>query len=588
MNILKFRLPDNINKKEDLVITCDTSNNPISMYSDMIWNFSSQLDRKTDYGYQLHFDKTFSNGKKILHSNVMLITFKDLMYKLSYSGLKFKTLKNYFEDIFTFLNYVYIHLGVDDIKNLTESDVDGYVEYLISQDKAYNTIRAKLFVIKNGFFKYRNELDYYLLFEPFKNVNITKTVKNNSNVKKQKQTDVIPDNSWKSIINTCKSYIETYNLNLNNEDHILSSYKKELTTKNNNFRVYYTLEKVLKKKSRDIYESRITHINFIKNVQISCAMLIQAFTGMRVSELYSILRDSVISELVDVDGEEINILKIKGRTYKYVDKNNYGKEVGREVFWICPPIVEEAIKALNHINQGTLHYLSEHNLDVSKTGLFMIFQSFSNQVNFSVDKHYKKFLDEHNIKLDFEFGSHSFRRTLARFLARSLIDVPIDVIREQFKHYSKHITFYYMREDEKADIEFAELISEYVDNKDNETSKHLFSEIKAKLDNSILTARNVDELLEYVDGRKINLINEFMASVNEKPEILSPIGCLTCNGNVIIPNIHSSYWQELLVLYDEMIELEPNSIWHKQEREMVKKVVLELENNNVYITGEIK
>jgi integrase len=588
MNVLKFRFPENINKKEDLVITCDTSNNPISMYSDMIWNFSSQIDRKTDYGYQLHFDKTFSNGKKILHSNVMLITFKDLMYKLSYSGLKFKTLKNYFEDIFTFLNYVYIHLGVEDIKNLTESDVDGYVEYLISQDKAYNTIRAKLFVIKNGFFKYRNELDYYLLFEPFKNVNITKTVKNNSNVKKQKQTDVIPDSSWKAIINTCKSYIDTYNLNLNNEDHILSSYKKELTTKNNNFRVYYTLEKVLKKKYRDIYESRITHINFIKNVQISCAMLIQAFTGMRVSELYSILHDSVISELVDVDGEEINILKIKGRTYKYVDKNNYGKEVGREVFWICPPIVEEAIKALNHINQGTLHYLSEHNLDVSKTGVFMIFQSFSNQVNFSVDKHYKKFLDEHNIKLDFEFGSHSFRRTLARFLARSLIEIPIEVIREQFKHYSKHITFYYMREDEKADIEFAELISEYVDNKDNETSKYLFSEIKAKLDNSILTARNVDELLEYVDGRKINLINEFMASVNEKPEILSPIGCLTCNGNVIIPNIHSIYWQELLVLYDEMIELEPNSIWHKQEREMVKKVVLELENNNVYITGANK
>lgn len=588
MNVLKFRLPDKVDKKENIVISYDNDINVVSLYSDNSWDFSSTLSRRASYGYQLHFNQKFSNGNNLLNSSVMLETFKDLMYKISCSGVKFKTLKNNFNDIFTFLNYVYVDLKIEDITKLTEHDIDSYVDYLINQKKSYNTIRAKLFIIKNGFFKYRNELDYCIDFEPFKNINITKQVKNNSNVLKHKQTELIPDKDWKDIIKLSKSYLELYNENLETEEYIFNRYKTALTAKHNNFREYYASDAFKFNVSKSTYRNRSSHVSFVKNVQISCAMIIQAFTGMRMSELHSITKDSIIHDIVNSNNEQIDILKIKGKTYKYVEKNNFGKEAGREVFWICPPIVEEAINTLNHINKGTLHYLSAKGINTSESSVFLSFQTFSDRVSFDVDFYYKRFLDDHNIKLDFEFSSHSFRRTFARFLARSLIEIPIEVIREQFKHYSKHITFYYMREDEKADIEFAELISEYVDNKDNEHSKYLFSEIKSKLETSILTARNVDELLEYVDGRKINLINEFMASINEKPEILSPIGCLTCNGNVIIPNIHSSYWQDLLVLYDEMIDLEPNSIWHKQEREMVKKVVLELENNNVYITGEIK
>lgn len=588
MNVLKFRLPKEINKKEELIVSYDNDNNPLSIYSDNRWDFSSSISRRTRSGFNLNFDRIFSNGQKLLNKPLILETYKDLMYKLSNSGIKFQSIQHNFHDIFTFLDYMYSKLNVEDISTLTENDVNEYIDYLISKKMAYNTIRARLFIVKNGFFKYRNELDYCILFEPFKDINITKKVKNNSNVIKHKQTELIPDKNWKEIIKLCKSYVDLYNSNVDTENYILSVYKHSLTLTYNNFRAYYSSSNFINNIDNSNYKNRNEHVSFIKNVQISCAMIIQAFTGMRMSELHSITKDCIIHDIVNLNNEQIDILKIKGRTYKYVEKNNFGKEAGREVFWICPPIVEEAINTLNHINKGTLHYLSTKDIDISESSVFMAFQSFSDRIAFDVDIYYKRFLDKHNIKLEFEFSSHSFRRTFARFLARSLIEIPIEVIREQFKHYSKHITFYYMREDEKADIEFAELISEYVDNKNNETSKYLFSEIKAKLDDSILTARNVDELLEYVDGRKINLINEFMASVNEKPEILSPIGCLTCNGNVIIPNIHSSYWQDLLVLYDEMIELEPNSIWHKQEREMVKKVVLELENNNVYITGEIK
>lgn len=588
MSVLKFRLPDYIDKKENIIISKCENGSPLSLYSDNVWDYSSVFCRKSVFGYRLHFDKKFSNNKNILNSAILLETFKDLIYRISNSGVKFKTLKNNFNDIFTFLDYIYVELKIDNITKLNEQDINSYVDYLISKKMSYNTIRAKLFIVKNGFFKYRNELNYCINFEPFKDINITKKVKNNSNVLNHKQTELIPDTIWKNIIKLSKSYIDSYKSNLKNEDYIFEVYKNSLNLKSNNLRGYYSSCKFKNNVNNSNYKNRSEHNSFIKNVQISCAIIIQAFTGMRISELYSIKKDCIISETVNLNNEKIDILKIKGTTYKYVDKNGFGKESGKEVFWICPPIVNEAIETLNNINKGTLYYLNKKEIEIKDLNVFLLFQTFSERVAFDVNLYYKDFLENHNIYLDFNFSSHSFRRTFARFLARSLIEIPIEVIREQFKHYSKHITFYYMREDEKADIEFSELISEYVENKDLDSGRYLFLEVKSKLDSAIITARNIEELIEYANGRKVNLINEFMASVNEKPEILSPIGCLTCNGNVIIPNIHLKYWNELLVLYDEMIELEPNSVWHKQEREMVKKVILELENNNIYITRGVE
>lgn len=581
MNIVSLKNYDSICSKKDIIVSFDSNNNPMSLYSDNVWDFSSSIIRKVDYGYNIHFDRIFSNNQRLLNNEIMTQTLKDIIYKLSISGIKFKTLKNYFIDLFMFLDYTHSVLNIDNINNLKESEINGYIDYLISKKMAYNTIRGKLFVIKNSFFKYRNDLNYSISFEPFKTINTTKKIKNNTNVKKHHQTDIISDLKWKEIINICQNYMKIYNNNIENENYITSRYKHHLNVKHNNFGAYYNTFKL----SNSPYKNRTEHSKFIKNVQISCAMIIQAFTGMRVSELLSIKSECITRDNIETDGSSIEILKIKGHSYKYVEKDHFGRECGKEVFWICPPIVEEAVNTLSHINKGTSFYLEKRGHEYSNLPIFMSFQTFSSSVVFDVEKYYNRFLDENNINIDFNFNTHAFRRTFARFLARSIIDIPIEVIKEQFKHYSKHITFYYMKEDEKSDIEFAELINEYIDTKDTSQSKYLFDEIKNKLDSSILTVNNVDELITYVNCNKLNLITEFMASINEKPEILSPIGCLTCHGNVIIPKIHLSYWEDLLVLYDEMIELEPNSIWHNQEREMIRNVVNELKQNKAYITG---
>ncbi len=46
------------------------------------------------------------------------------------------------------------------------------------------------------------------------------------------------------------------------------------------------------------------------------------------------------------------------------------------------------------------------------------------------------------------------------------------------------------------------------------------------------------------------------------------------------------YWKEMLILYKELIELEPNSIWHKKEHLSIKNVVNKLNNGEAYISGE--
>jgi len=184
--------------------------------------------------------------------------------------------------------------------------------------------------------------------------------------------------------------------------------------------------------------------------------------------------------------------------------------------------------------------------------------------------------------------SHCFRRTLARFLSRSLIDIEIEAIKEQFKHFSKDVTLYYMREDKQLESNFAELLEEYegAETNDNENGRELiFDKMRDSIGSAILTANNLDELMLLTNGKQLTVVNEYAASISDSTKIFSPIDCLTCEGNVIIPTIHYEYWAEMLATYDELIDIEPNSIWYKKEREMVQGVIKTLKENKVYITG---
>lgn len=137
-----------------------------------------------------------------------------------------------------------------------------------------------------------------------------------------------------------------------------------------------------------------------------------------------------------------------------------------------------------------------------------------------------------------------------------------------------------MKEDLKNDGSFSDLINEYTKNNDN---KLIFEEVNNKFNNSILNANNINEIRCFVGTKQVSLINEYMATLDMNNKGISPLKSLTCEGTIILPNIHLDYWKEMLLLYEELIELEPNSIWYKNEYQMIKSVIKNLENGNAHI-----
>jgi len=200
---------------------------------------------------------------------------------------------------------------------------------------------------------------------------------------------------------------------------------------------------------------------------------------------------------------------------------------------------------------------------------------------------YDRKINELGIDTSFKITSHNFRRTFARFLARSILKIEVDIIKEQFKHFSKDITLYYMRESEKLDSSFSELIEGYIKEKEDTIEKKvLFDKIDNKISKALVTANNYNELSIFMAGRQLKVVNDYASTINEESTVFSPIECLTCEGNIILPDVHKSYWIELELMYEELINLEPNSIRFKQELNMVKKVIKKLNKNEAYISGE--
>ena len=197
---------------------------------------------------------------------------------------------------------------------------------------------------------------------------------------------------------------------------------------------------------------------FLKNVSISAGILIQAFTGMRESELLALNENCVVIENKEDINNKIN--KIKGYTFKYETNNLIEEKTGRLVDWLCPEIVIRAIECLKIMNSNANY---KFNKEVQKNNIsngIMTFQegidllfieNYSGEIKNPklkrVTKYYNDFINEHGINLDFKLTSHCFRRTLARLFAKSILNLPVDILKEQFKHFSKEITYYYLKED---------------------------------------------------------------------------------------------------------------------------------------------
>jgi len=605
--LLKYEgnLKNNIDKSKFMISAQVKNNKTIihSIYSDNMWNFSYKvLNNSKMRGNKIFFNKlTFKNGEKLEDKLFILDILKDCCYKMISQGLKIKTINLNTTALFKFLNYMYSELNIEDPSLLTKEQVNNYIDYFLKNDnsKSFSHINNSIYVVKNTLYKYRKEINYGIEFEPYEHINLSQKLKRTSKAVSMKQTEIIPDTTWQSMSSCCEQYLNNYLDNLENEKEINLLFEAALMfsiRKTKEFSSNYSKELSMFKRFKNSRE----HFDLLNNTQIAASIIIQAYTGMRASELYSLKTNCILTECVKFNEKEYNIKKIQGITFKYQESLSMSEQEGKLTSWLCPPIVEKAVLVLTEISNKTRslykHYLenglNEKNHKDYKRELDSLFLRVTMSRVLRVERNqvtekYKDFLKLNNIEIDFKLSSHCFRRTIARFFARSLIDIPLNALKEQFKHYSSDITQYYMKEGKNADSDFMELMEGYSNAKKQNNSKDeklLFEKMQKTFDSSITSATNVDQLLKIVNGRKVKIINEYMVQLEGNELVLNPLESLTCDGVLILPELHLEYWKEMLVLYDELVVLEPNSIWYKQEKTLIENVVNKLKKKEVYIT----
>lgn len=575
-----FNLKKDIDLKKDIIISLNPKNNSIiSKYSDSIWDFTliNFNNKSLKEKIILNFNKTLSNGKSLTEYNEHLECLKDFCYLHLIEGYKTTTILQKYKDMFSFFDYI-ISKNLLNLNNVEALIIDNYINYLSSNDVSYSTFKNKLLPLKSFFYDKRQTLKYNLEFDPFPNGSFKAFSNRKNSFSNSKQTDIIEDEKWKEIIlysiNTMTSMsikkefktlidfcIEDYNYEKNNN-------RSQRTL---NFRNWFN------KRGEDLVK-----FNFeLNDIMISCGIIIQAFTGMRISELLSLKRNCVEKVEVCINDKIEIVNKINGITFKYQKENLIDMSSGKETFWYAPDIVVTAINTIEEINQLSYYIFQKEELETENKDLLFLCNFFSasrkpiiNKIGYKM----KDFLLRGNIDLDFKFSSHCFRRTLARFFARNLLGLQVDILKEQFKHFSKDITLYYMREDLRSESSYQDIMEGYL-KKDTHTP---YEAINTEINKMIMSANNYEELKLFINGKHINTLNEFLLNVNND-KLLSPIQSLTCEGVIILPELHLDYWQEMHIMYEELISLEPNSIWYNREILMVKNVIETLKKGNAYI-----
>ena len=599
MNTLKIDYNYNItellkNDKNELIISLNGSH-VLSRYKDDYWDLSfKMLSNNSSKIKGVSFDNKKINNISLKKFPFLYEALKDIAYKMIVSGEKTQTIYHKINRIMYFYNYIVNECKKENINDMEENEIEFYFNYISNNKKnlSKSIILSYLNAVKS-FFTYRMELIYNIRFEPFVNITNKSLFKHKDN----KQKEIIEDDVWQEITLSCDNKINEFIKNVKEERYIIEHYKCKL---NKGMKLKARDISRLSKYFKDKYVTVDNHKAYLENIQYYGGILIQAYTGMRMSELLSLKRNCVVKEDYETSTFKGEITKIKGITFKYEDVTSIDTAEGRLVEWYCPNIILKVIEVLSLISEYTetvLKNYADDSIDIKdKLGnLFIsvkkpISKNENGLVSFTrFDLKYNEKINELGIKTPIKITSHSFRRTFARFLARSILKIEIDIIKEQFKHFSKDITLYYMRESDKMDSAFSELVEGYINaqnNNDSKNEKALYDKIDSTLQQAIMTANNFDELSIFMAGRQLKVVNEYTATINDKSSILSPIECLTCDGNVILPDIHKSYWSELLVMYNELIELEPNAVRFQQERNMVEKVLNKLDNKEIYITGD--
>jgi len=323
----------------------------------------------------------------------------------------FSTTKKHYNQSKCFFKYL-ISNNILSLNKVTQETVLGYRNYLFETYENENIIHDNLYSVK--------VINKQRKFLPdcFKD-NLLKGIEHFFNLglktKKSKQTKIIDDLTFKNIVGIANNNLifteELISTRLLWEDlKIEYGYyenRKNRTKKDKNNiinKINYRLMKV---------QSHYKNINDFKShnndVVFSCMSLILAYTGMRISEVLSMPVDCLKKKKTHCDDIEYDIYYIKSTTFKY-ETNAEGVKNTNDMRseWLANGEVAKAVDVLQRLYQK----------DRVRSNCDFLFCSVKGD---NVKQLSYSYTDE-KIKIlvnDKTFNMHQFRRTFARFVARS-------------------------------------------------------------------------------------------------------------------------------------------------------------------------
>ena len=460
----------------------------LSAYSDIIWDFNLENQNKAlkKSASQMKFDRKLPNGSRLNEdSNVKLLdNFKSalcvLFRKVQKKGNlpSAATKKNIYGDLWAFVCFLN-ERQIEEFQDTLAEDFSAYRTFLLNSDFCNNTKYIRMQVLCD-LFRLRGKLDFQFSVDPMGGMESFDFFIGGRRTKAlgPYKYQSIPDEVAKDLVKKSVDLLDNCESLLKVERElrdplIFSPSKRGGTSKSAKERAR---RRIVNNYGFCSYNQVVSEIGFLKD---ACFIVISFFTGMRISEISSLLIDCVVQ---DEDGSySVNGTKIK---MGVMSAN-----------WICPPIVKKASDIAAQLSEHSRMCLSDERawleskikeegddvknkrsnrlIEIDHIGE-SIWLTPANQGGRGRPSEYgsyitsftgfnarlKKFILAKDI-LKYQgkvwnLHPHQFRHTYAKFMAANLMN--LRYLKEHFKHKSLAMTAWYGSDD----IEMNQMIFESI------------------------------------------------------------------------------------------------------------------------------
>lgn len=460
-------------------ISYDSNRNVKSRFSDMVWDFSSQISqinrRKT-----VNFNFIKNNDKEL--QDKLVFEAKLISYGLlyAYTGSSANKINQLVDDygrirfVIEAASNINTTLSTISFNNeLFKKIIDGVAEKSRQQIKLLLSFFKKISSLSNIYISH----NFTLSVNQFNQLN---NLLNSRSVEVSNQHLVIPTRIYSHIYNQSEIILDEYLLHCKEIEAFAKKRSKDVEEVNG--KIYYRSQNfkynhknevkkfgLLANKYNILTKIDVLHyLNLISDIALSRILM---FTGMRAGEILNAPENC----LIELNQNNRNIYILNSYTNK---ETNNGP---MKATWITSCAVKKAIDVLKSINKITGYDSAFKRVKGSEFPLFLGRGDKLNSALYNVplkarvrlDEAFEYFnfdfivnendLDElkltateseleyYNVQLDcnFPINNHQFRRTLTVYAARSTL-VQTPALKAQLKHLTRDMTYYYGNQSEFA------------------------------------------------------------------------------------------------------------------------------------------